>query len=758
MTFNISALLSLKSELEYKFKKKQYEETSRAEEKSKYLTSIAFAELASFFDKVHKFNLESEISMIESDRTFADGVISKEYSFAGIKFSELLATVKAKQQAKIDEFISKKDEIEAKINSIKSKISEREATLTKLENQIVNIEQSVTQGSGTQNIAIIDTQIKQLQSDLEKNHTNTVEDLIKQQEVSKDIKTVAAEVVKEETQKVAVVVKESKTDGNKNVDTETQQLVFEFAKESKKACDETATTANVDEQKLESIKTIETTTQPTQTDQTNPQQLELPLNDQPATTPATTTPATTTPATTTPAATTPATTTPAATTETIPNNELLKQDETQKKQNEATEKAVDKIAKEAGINTNDVNKAVEDDKQIKAQQAQNPTTETTPPAQPETPRATTPAVATTVEEQNKQSIVESVEKVKKVNETTSEITENCDKKLANIQTELEKSHEKLKEAKEKTETSTDQTTPVNQPGTPLIPEQTQDKTIIMKEATENLKEAAQTQKEVLQAQKESVATLEESARKLIDEVALGNLAPISSSVQGEAKQSFTVEALKKMLEEAYKNLDTLMDSLTDAYSDKGSLKSISDTDLFEHVEDHEATSKNLIQADLKILKEQSRETENQLKKVKTEVFFITCEMNSVDKVLEKCKEIASNTKKIVVDKKLSDIYDKLSTELGKDKVVLDRRDTSNDRRANEDRRTQNTQSSEAKNIFGASKDEINELEKTKLFQHDSNEDKRASTDRRSTDRRQNNFVFSFDELDKVLKINNNKMA
>src|SRR3989339_995924 len=163
MTINLGSIVNLKYELECKFKQRVYEQTSQAEEKAKILTSLAFAELSTFFDKMHQFTLESELGELDTDRSTIKSFVSNQFALAAIKCSEVMSSIQAKQQAKLNEYFSKKDEIEGRIADLKSKITLRETTLTGLETRITNIETSVNTNDTTR-INQLDNEIMSVQS------------------------------------------------------------------------------------------------------------------------------------------------------------------------------------------------------------------------------------------------------------------------------------------------------------------------------------------------------------------------------------------------------------------------------------------------------------------------------------------------------------------------------------------------------------------------------------------------------------------
>lgn len=190
MTTNISSIINLKYELEYKFKTKVYEQRSQAEERAKVLTSLVFTELGAFFEKMHQFSFEAELSRIDSDRSFFKSFIGTQFAFGAIRCSEIISNLQYAQDSKLSDYYSKKDEIEGKISELKSKIAAREATLTGLESQICDIETTVDTADESK-INQLDDFIKVIENDLQQTQTAATNDLNEQRAVSNDIKIAA---------------------------------------------------------------------------------------------------------------------------------------------------------------------------------------------------------------------------------------------------------------------------------------------------------------------------------------------------------------------------------------------------------------------------------------------------------------------------------------------------------------------------------------------------------------------------------------
>lgn len=741
MTINLGSIINLKYELEYKFKKQVYEQRNQAEEKAKVLTSLAFAELSSFFDKMHQFTLESELSGIDSDRSSVKSFVSTQFSMAAIKCSEIMSEIQAKNQAKINEYFSKKDEIEGKISALKNKITQRETTLSSLESKISNIETSVDSADTTR-IDQLDSEIKAVQNDLEKTHTETVEDLMQQKAVSTDIKVAAAEVVKEETTKVTEAVKETNKQGTQPVDSQTVQLVFEFAKESKKVINDTSTTANIDDEKMNGIKNVDKETK-------NPAQLEFdfmkdeqPQAEKPAEPVAQTTP-------------------PANASET-----LLVDNADTKESNEKAQTAMDTLTTSVGIDSKQIDKAVEADAKTDAIVDTAKTVVDAVKTSPLTPTivkttiaavevvagavANTnkpdPVIPLTQEEQGKKNIEESVEKVKTVNEATSELTENVDKKIANVQGELTMVHSQLTDNKGDIDKET-----VNIPENanivqPDANETSETKKTKIKEHSKNLKEVAQKQKEIIEVQKETIASLEKSAQKLIDSGSLDNL----SDLDGEAKknQELELEKLKETLEDSFSELDDLMKSIEKNLKNKTELNTTIDSGLLSKI-DHIKKQSETKSEEIINLKKESINKDEKLNTKNSEIFFISSNIQSTDKLIENCKLIAENSDKIVVDKEMTGLYEKLSNILGENKVVLDRRGGS--RRSQGDRRNEKEQLT----AFGLTQNERKDLEQLKNNHSRKTSDRRDSSDRRQLD---TNNILDKDDFNYFLKLKDNRTS
>lgn len=771
MTLNLSTLINLRYELESKFKQKLYEETCKVEEKAKNLSTLAFTELYAFFDKLHAAALESDLASMEVDQSSFKAIIGKRFAEGSLMFSEMLLKIKAKQQTKIDEYMAKKVEIESKIANLKAKISEREVKLDQITVKISNIDSQSAKLEDPEKINELDAQIKSVQKDLEENHKQTINDIVTQKKVSEEVKSVAAEMVQQEVEKVKEVAQEASkndTNANKPADQQTQQLVFEFAKESNEAIKETNTSAKIEDSLVEKVEENQTQKpqekdpnqlefdfmkepeQPAQAEQ--PTQPEQPVNTQPAVEqPA--------------QPEQPAKTEPVAvaeneiisTTQTGEEVKLEKNVEAEKQDKEKVNAGIATIAENLNVDKNEVSKVVEQVEQsnevgIKQDQPQTP-------AQPAA--ETTPAIAATPEDTVKQKLQNSVETVKTVKETSSNITENVDKKLSALSGNLSESDQKLKQNQENIETI-EKTTPAVQEAVAdgnIANQQEQQQTTEQKKeiitaTTNNLKEVAQQQKEVINVQKEALAALEESAKKLIDDVAIGDV-DVNQEDASEAgkKKAISIESLKELMDAAIEMLSDLMEDLFAAVQGKDKQSKITDESIQEDVVAMLSASTEQ-HTNISSLKKINSITEDEIKKVKTEVFFISGEMQSVDKILKNSKALAEKADKIVVDRQLADVFGQISAEFGEDKVVLDRRE--GDRREKADRRLLNNNSQG--NIFNSTIDQLNELNKIDTSEDSGDIDRREKSDRRnSSDRRQISQIsfLNINELDEALQLKNN---
>lgn len=815
MILNISTIVNLRYELECKFKKKLFEERARVEERTKNLSILAFAELYSFFEKLHMTSLESQLSEVEMNSASFESIITRRFAEGSLKFSELLCKIKGRQQSKIDEYLVKKSEIESKIASLKSKIASRENKLNEINVKITNIDSQSAKLEDPDTINQLDEQIKSVQKDLEEQHKQSISDIVDQKKVSEDVKSVAKEMVQDEVEKVKEVTEEAKnneTGAKKPADQQTQQLVFEFAKETNEAIKENNTSAKIEDELVEEAG-IEKDSQPVeapdapvqlefdfmneaeqpeatkkednpelpvenkpeqlvenqpeeQQEVLQPEQPDLPVVDEPVVNQPEQ-----------PVAQPDVPENPVvhqpdeapkveeaeivSKTQTGEEVVLEKHTENEKQDKEKVNSDIQAIAENLNVDQNEVNKVVEETAQneevgivedITSQPVQEPAQPALPPE--------TPVAEANSEDDVKQKLQESVDTVKTVKETSSEITENVDKKLSSLSDELSESNQKLKENKEniekaETEKTQQQTNDPeqginNQTGVEKE-NSTEKKKEMITETTNNLKEVALKQKEVIDVQKEALTALEESAKKLIDDVALGDVEEEEATESGK-KKAVSVSVLKNLIEEAVEMLSELMDDLFAAVQGKKKQSKVTDDSVmldmskFSNASSEEHT-------DISSLKKMTSQTEDELKKVKTEVFYISGEMKSVDKILKNAKELGSKADKIVVDRQLENVFDKLSSELGNDKVVLDRRQ--GDRRQQADRRL--PVNSGQHNGFSSTLDQLKQLDDVELAKNLSDSERREKSDRRdSSDRRQAQQVsfMNMDELDQIINYKN----
>jgi hypothetical protein len=686
MTFNFSALWSLKSEYESKFRTKIQEQHDRLNSKIQSETLIAFAEIAAFFQGMSKSRMEGEISLLEFERDFENGFIANIQAENAIKFSELLDRVKSLQQAKISAFMSKKDLIEAKIAELKANIALREGKLSELEAKLIGLQSSTNTDAAAVSQKI--NEIKVIQNELEKSHADSVDSMIGQKEIASEIKEVAVQVVKEKAEKVAESAKEAKneetTTRKEVVDQEAKQLVFEFAKETEETIKKSTETSNIDENKLQEAKEVKTET--TTNNVNNPQQLELPFD-------------------------LPAKDKPAE--ETTSGNQKTLEDA------QETSKKIDETKQILQI----------DDKEMEESIKNKTPEETVEPANP----VNNPVNQDDKNEKLKKDVLEAKETVSKVKEVTESINENVDKKIEEMQNNVSETQSLLSSSKE----STDKADATNTGFVALNASMTEEE---LQKTTESLKMAHEKQKETLEQQKESIAALEESARKLIDDVVGISNDENSSYIttETEEQKKVSLDKLKKLLEEARKMLDELIDSIKNEREKEDSTGNASAKAILKEAFDNIALENQ--NNNLNKMKLHSENSNNHLKKVNSEIFFISNKLNTTDDKLESFQKIASEAKKIVVDKSLPDTYNRLTSIFGEDKVVMDRRGQ-DDRRNTQDRR--NREDTIVESV--ANTDEKRNL----------------SSDRRdSSDRRQilPEFIFDMDKLELLSSTKDNRMA
>jgi hypothetical protein len=698
--------MALKQEYEYKFKAKIAEQRDKIDQKIKSETTSVFAELSAFFDSLQKYTLEADITEHEANKTFYSGFIGKQYAMIAIQFSQLLDKVQASQQAKISEIMGKKSEIESKISDLKQKITDREHKLTELEGKISSIE---SQASSNPNISAIQmAEIKTIQGELEKTHSETIDSIVEQKNVSDDLKQVAVSVVKEKAEKLAETAKDAKneetTSKKEVVDDEAKQLVFEFMKESEETIKKSSESANIDENKLNEEKEVKTEEQKAAENKV-PEQLELPFAD-------------------------PVEDKTVNNPDGLPATEEKPENQKAVKDAEETSKTMEETKKVLDINDTEMEQA-----------AANPPA-ATPPANP-APANVDPADKN---ENLKKEAKEAKETVTKVKEVTDGISENVDKKIEEMQTSVTESHTLLSESKEATDKSES-----SKATNPLDTQQEVIKT------TGTLKSVCEKQKETLESQKETVTALEESAKKLIDEMVIGTESSNTQQTeQAEKKPILSLDTLAELLREAQELLEKVMEDLQKAFQRGEATQNISDDGIMQASLDKKVSDS---QNDMfKKLKMQTLNSEEQLKKVNNEVFFISGKLNSVDGILEDVKKVASETNKIIVDKNLPDVYKTLSSVIGEDKVILDRRGDSDDRRAR-DRRDEGKYSQELRDNNEKTIQDKEAAVKTSTTTDTG--DRRDTSDRRaSDDRRQSSpaLISDMEKLELLMEARDNKLA
>lgn len=208
---------------------------------------------------------------------------------------------------------------------------------------------------------------------------------------------------------------------------------------------------------------------------------------------------------------------------------------------------------------------------------------------------------------------------------------------------------------------------------------------------ENLNKMTEEQNQLLETFEEAYNDIEEFFESIGD-IAEKDIEIDTAEVTASqaVNLSSPVEALRVEFEKITHEISRIQRDFTESKSDRK--KKIEETE--KQIIDEADTivykaEKNVLDVD-----ESTKEklcSDDIARKFQNKVVFVNCEIKSVEKLLESCRAMADSADKIVVDKHLTDVYSRLSSELGEDKVVLDRRDM--DRRQQTDRRADTAHSS-----------------------------------------------------------------